>query len=232
MTLISRWSLLPLVGAAGILAATAGPASATSSTDAKAQKLVASAIVTTMSATSLSIEGTGISSGQQVKIDVTDGIKDAYGTLSYGGLSTSLRRVGTSIFAKGTKGFLEKQGATPTQAAADANKWFQISSTTDASDYDSVDQLLTPSLVLSGLVPSKATGKVTSVKQSSLNGQPVEVVSGTFDGQKASLYVAKHGKPYLLRVLESSTKSGEGTVSLSNFGKAVHTTAPTVTVKE
>jgi hypothetical protein len=38
--------------------------------------------------------------------------------------------------------------------------------------------------------------------------------------------VATHGKPYLLRVVQDSSKSDGGTITLSDYGKSVHTSVP------
>ena len=59
-----------------------------------------------------------------------------------------------------------------------------------------------------------------------MRGQAVDVISGTFSGQKGSLYVAAHGKPYLLRVVQLNSSAGGGTIDLSNYNKSVKTTAP------
>ena len=59
-----------------------------------------------------------------------------------------------------------------------------------------------------------------------MRGQAVEEISGTFSGQKGALYVASHGKPYLLRVVQLKGASGGGTIDLSNYNKPVKVTTP------
>jgi hypothetical protein len=221
---ISRWAALAALPLA--IVAAAAPASAASSTSlTKAQALVASAISTTSAVQSVKVSGNGSSSGKTVKINLTVGPNAAFGTLTYSGQTTTLRRVGTAIYAKGTKGFLEQQGMSASQAKVEANKWFSIPSS-DTSDYQNLDQFLTVSGLLAGLVPSAKGDKVTGSKLSTLRGQKVDVVTGTFSGQKGSVYVATKGKPYLLRVVQLKGASGGGTIDLSAYNKAVKTTTP------
>ena len=168
---ISRWAALaPLPLTAVVVAA--APASASATSTAKAQALVASAISTTSSAKSVTVIGSGSSSGKSVKIDLTVGPSAAFGTLTYSGQATTLRRVGTAIFAKGTKGFLEQQGMSASQATVEANKWFSIP-TSDTSDYQNLDQFLTLSGLLAGLVPSAKGDVVTGSKKTTVRGQAV-----------------------------------------------------------
>jgi hypothetical protein len=223
MPSISRRATLAVL-ATGALAVGAST-TAGASTNSKAQALLNSALAHTRAAKSVTVSGVGSSSGQSVKISVTAGANAAYGVLTYGGQATTLRRVGTKIYAKGTKGFLEQQGASSSQAAVEANKWFQIPSS-ETTNYQSLQQFLVVKQVLTGLIPSSVKGTISGVKNSTLNGQAVEVISGTFSGQKGSLYVNRHGTPYLLRVVQNPTSSGGGTITLSNFNKPVHTTTP------
>jgi hypothetical protein len=222
---ISRWAALAVLPLTTVVAA-AAPASAASSTSlTKAQALVASAISTTSAVKSVKVVGSGSSAGKTVKINLTVGPNAAFGTLIYSGQTTTLRRVGTAIYAKGTQGFLEQQGMSASQAKVEANKWFSIP-TSDASDYQNLDQFLTVSGLLAGLVPSAKGDKVTASKLSTLRGQKVDVVTGTFSGQKGSVYVATHGKPYLLRVVQLKGASGGGTIDLSDYNQPVKTTTP------
>jgi hypothetical protein len=220
-----RCIALTMLLAAGVLGATATSASAAGSSNARAQALATSAFAATKAATSFVLQGTGISNGQPVKIDVTVSAKHAFGVLTYGGESVSLRRVNNTIYAKGTQGFLMQQGLTAAQASVEANKWITIPSS-DTTDFSNIDKFLTTSGVLSGLLPAKSTGQVTSATRSSLHGQAVEVIVGTFDNHKATIYVATHGRPYILRVVQPSGSAGGGTVNLSTFNQAVHVTAP------
>ena len=90
-----------------------------------------------------------------------------------------------------------------------------------------MNQYLSVSGLLTGLIPTSAKGTISKLKTSSLNGQPVEVITGTFQGPKVTLYVATHGKPYILRVNFTGSGGVSGiTVDLSHFNKPVHTTAP------
>jgi hypothetical protein len=203
----------------------ASSASASTSSNSHAQSLITSAIAATKSAKSFTIVGIGMSSGEKVKIDVTVASSDAFGVLTYGGQSTTVRRIGRAIYAKSTKGFLEQQGASASQAAAEANKWFSIPSS-ETSSYSNLKEFLTVSGLLSGLVPSTSKGTVVSVKKSTFDSQAVEVISGTFAGQKGVLDIATHGKPYVLRVVQDASSAGGGTVTLSRYNSSVHTTVP------
>jgi len=223
MSSIPRRAALAVVATSALVVGASTVAGA--STISKAQSLLNSALAHTRAASSVTVSGVGSSSGESVKINVTAGKNAAYGVLTYGGQATTLRRVGTKVYAKGTKGFLEQQGASASQAAVEANKWFQIPSS-ETTNYQSLQQFLVVKQLLNGLIPSSVKGTITGVKNSTLNGQAVEIISGTFSGQKGSLYVNTHGTPYLLRVFQNTTSAGGGTITLSNFNKPVHTTAP------
>jgi hypothetical protein len=225
MSSLPRWAVTALLSTAVLLASASSVSAATESSSSHTKSLITSAIAATKSAKSFTIVGIGSSSGETVKIDVTVGSSDALGVLTYGGQSTTVRRVGSAIYAKGTKGFLEQQGASASQAAAEANKWFRIPSS-ETSSYSNLKEFLTVSGLLSGLVPSTSSGSYSSVKKSTFDGQSVEVITGTFGGQKGALYIATHGKPYLLRVVQDATTSGGGTVTLSHYNTTVRTTAP------
>jgi hypothetical protein len=228
MSSLPRQSAFMLVCTAGLLTAMAPAASgapAAAKGPSTADKLAKAALSATEGATSFTFQGNGVSDNQQVSINVTVSAKAAFGILTYSGQSTTLRRVTNTIYAKGTKGFLEQQGVSAANAAVEANQWFKIPSS-DASDFKSIDHFLTVSGVLSGLLPTKGTDLVTSAKRSTLQGQAVEILVGTFDGQKGTFYVASHGTPYILRIVQPSSDAGGGTVDITNFDKPVHVKAP------
>jgi hypothetical protein len=226
MSTFSR-RLMPAILAGGIAVFGASvEASAASTTTSQAETLLTSSLKLTNAASSVSVNGHGSSQGKSVKIVVSAASDAAFGVLSFGGQSTTLRRVGNVIYQKSTKGFIQQQGVSSSQAAVEANKWFKILSTSTAN-YNSLNQYLSVSGLLTGLLPTSAKGTISKVKTSSLNGQPVEVITGTFQGPKVTLYVAKHGKPYVLRVTFTGSGGVNGiTVDLSQFNKAVHATAP------
>ncbi|HEY1827067.1 MAG TPA: hypothetical protein VGF87_03555 [Acidimicrobiales bacterium] len=205
------------------LSSLAGAAS--TSTQSRGEALVASALTATKGAKSFSVHGVSTSTTAKVVIDLTAGPQDAYGVLTYSGQSTQIRRVGTKVYVKSTKGYLLNQGASASQAAVEANKWFQIPSS-ESSSYKSLMQFLSVSAILSGLAPPSSKGTVTSVKNTTFQGQKAYVVSGTFDSQQGSFTIAAKGKPYLLQIVDAQTSSGGGTVTLSNYNKPVHTTVP------
>jgi hypothetical protein len=213
------------MAAALLCALAAGTAGASTSSNAKARTLIQRAIAATNKATSVSFSGLGTSSGKTVKINISAGPDAAYGTLSDGGATLTLRRVGTDIYTKSTESFLVSQGLSASEAKVEANKWFTIPSS-DKTDYQNYDQYLTVSGILSGLVPTSTGDTISSAKRTSLGGQPVEAIIGKFNGQKGTVYVALHGTPYIVRVKQTTTASGSGTITLSKFNKPVHTTAP------
>ncbi len=229
MSSIPRRATLAVLAAGALVAGVA--ASAGASTTSKAQALLNSALAHTRAASSVTVSGSGTSSGESVKINVTAGANAASGVLTYGGQATTLRRVGTKIYAKGTKGFLEQQGASASEAAVEANKWFQIP-LSETTNYQSLQQFLVVKQLLDGLIPASVKGTITSVKNSTLNGQAVEVITGTFSGQKGSLYVNTQGTPYLIRVFQNGTSAGGGTINLSKFNKPVHASIPTGAVTQ
>jgi hypothetical protein len=113
-----------------------------------------------------------------------------------------------------------------------ANKWFKNTSTTSQS-YVGLNQYLSVPGLLNGLIPPSAKGTISSSKASTLNGQAVEVITGTLSGAQVTLSVATHGKPYVLRVSFKGTTATNGvTVDLARFNQPVHTTVPKGAVSE
>jgi hypothetical protein len=229
MSILSR-RLVPTVVVTGavLLGAGigAGAAGAAAATDPQATALLTSALTAMHAVKSLSVSGQGNSGGTSVKIVVSAGQNQAFGVLTVGGQTTTIRRVGKVIYQKSTKGFLQHQGDSASQAAVMANKWFKNSSTT-SQNYVGLNQYLSVPGLLNGLVPPSAKGTISSSKASTLNGQAVDVITGTFSGAQVTLSVATHGKPYVLRVSFKGTTATSGiNIDLSRFNQPVHTTAP------
>jgi hypothetical protein len=238
MSILSR-RVVPTILVTGAMllgaGASAGAAATTTTTQApgltgtagaQATALLTSALKATNAVKSLSVSGHGTSGGTSVKLAATAGKDDAFGVLTVGGQTTTIRRVGSVIYQKSTKGFLQKQGASASQAAVMANKWFKITTTT-SQNYIGLNQYLSVPGLLMGLIPPTAKGTIASEKASTLNGHPVEVIVGTFQGAKVTLYVASHGTPYVLRVAFKGSSGSNGiNIDLSRFNQAVHATAP------
>jgi hypothetical protein len=72
-----------------------------------------------------------------------------------------------------------------------------------------------------------ANSKFSVTGTSTVSGQRVTVISGhdAKDQSGGKFYVARSGKPYVLRLVISS-KSGAGTITFSGFNKTVAPTAP------
>jgi hypothetical protein len=225
MSFLTRWATLGLL-TTGLLVAGAANASAASNNNAQARSQLTSSLKVTNAAKSLTVNGHGASAGKTIKIQISAGANQAFGVLTYSGQATTIRRVGTVIYTNSSKGFLQQQGASASVASVEANKWFKVASTN--ANYTSLNQFLSVSALLKGVVPATSAGTISNVKNSTLNGHPVEIITGTFQGQKGSLYIAKHGTPYLVRVtFAASTGGGSGlTLDLSNYNKPVHTTVP------
>jgi hypothetical protein len=225
MSSLFRWATVGSLSAGALLVGATSASAAPKTSNAQATTLLTNALKVTNAAKSLTVSGHGGTKGQTVKINISAGGNDAFGTLSYSGQSTILRRVGSVIFTNSSKGFLEKQGASASEATVEAKKWFKVLS--ENSSYASLNQFLSVSSLLSGVIPKDATGKISGVKTSTVDGQPVEVITGTFQGQKGSFYVDTHGTPYVVRVSYPPSVSGSGiTLDLSHFNKPVHTTVP------
>jgi hypothetical protein len=225
MSSLFRWATAGSLSAGLLLVGATSASAAAKANNTQATTLLTSSLKVTNAATSLTVSGHGGTKGQTVKINISAGGSDAFGTLSYSGQGTMLRRVGTVIYTNSSKGFLEKQGASASVATVEAKKWFKVLSTN--SSYASLNQFLSVSSLLSGVIPKSSKGTISSVKTSTISGQPVEVITGTFQGQKGSFYVETHGTPYIIRVSYPPSVSGSGiTLDLSHFNKPVHTTVP------
>jgi hypothetical protein len=203
-----------------VAAATAAKSSVRSS-----EAILEAAEKATGNAASFTCRGTAMSQHTNIKIDVAVGRSMAGGTLQYSGNATTLiRRIFLLVYAKATQAFLMLQGMSHDQAELLSNHWFEIPSS-DARDYNGLAIFLSPKSLAQGLLPPVAPGDVTSSRRSSLNGQPVYVIGGTFAHLKATMYVAAQGRPYVLRIVEPSRTDG-GTINFTDYGKPVKLGVP------
>jgi hypothetical protein len=203
----------------------AAAAAAAGSSVRNPEAILVAAEKATGNAASFTCRGTATSQHTSIKIDVAVGRSMAGGTLQYSGNATTLiRRIFLLVYAKATQAFLMLQGMSHDQAELLSNHWFEIPSS-DASDYNGLALFLSPKSLAQGLLPPIAPGDVTSSGRSNLNGQPVYVIGGTFAHLKATMYVAAHGRPYVLRIVEPSRSDG-GTINFTAYGKPVKLGVP------
>jgi hypothetical protein len=128
---------------------------------------------------------------------------DAQGTKTEGDQVTEFRRIGPSLYIKGSDAYWSS--IVGLQAGRLSGKWVKV----DGAD-SSHAELGPPR---EGFL-ADARG-MTKAGTSTVNGRPVVVLKRT----DATLYVAAEGEPYPIRV-ESAAGGATGTVDFSDFGPA------------
>jgi hypothetical protein len=164
--------------------------------------------------------GTHVESGdtEALTMDLDSAHDAAGGFLTINGDRIDVRRVGTQIYVKASKSFLETQaGLNAAQSTLAADKWLKTTtSNTDFAafiDFTSIDELLKP------------TGAVTKGTESVVNGQKViGLVDSKGTADEGTLYISTTGDPLPASIVAGG--SGSGTTTFTNWGASLNIVAP------
>ncbi|MFE9838490.1 hypothetical protein ACFYP4_25615 [Streptomyces sp. NPDC005551] len=189
------------------------------------------AVKATKGATSLRMKGdvADEESGGTIRIDIAlDKKGNCAGTMSAGGEGEAdLIKSGDTLYMRYDETFLREQSKGEPKDETDsvvemmAGKWTKMSAA--GGDAKEIQSLCDLDTVLSeaGDVNSDATrGKTSSV-----DGTPAIVLHEKDGKDRATIYVATKGKPYLLKVDSKSAKD-PGTLTFSDYNKPVPAEAP------
>ncbi len=215
-------ALVSLIG--GVLWVTVVPASAsgTTITQQQAASIFAAAVKATAAAPSFVASGTGTTGNQKIVFRVALSAPSAKATLRFGANAIALRRIGTNVYQYASQQSLEANGVSKSDAAKVADRWVQVPAS-DKADISSLMEFLSVSDFIKQIVPA---GSVSDARRSTLAGQPVYVIDGTFQGQKAVIYVSAKGPSRLVRI-DQPSGSDRGKITISNYGQPVNVPVPT-----
>jgi hypothetical protein len=183
-----------------------------------AAQIVADAKKAAAGASSVHVSGTIAESGSQLKLDLTvSNAGKAKGTITTGGASFQLVRVGKTLYIKGTEAFYKKVGGSAA-ASLLAGKWLKVPTT--SQQFSSVGSVTNMSQLIGGTLA--AHGAISKAGTTTFQGQQVVGIKDKASG--GILYVATTGKPYPVGI--ARTGSGGGQVVFDQWGKPVSVKAP------
>lgn len=182
-----------------------------------AAKVVADAQHAAASASSVHISGHIVDNGTRVAIDLllVKG-KGGKGTMSGGGVSLQLVRVGNTAYVKGSDAFL-RSVAGASVAEALHGRWLKAPATT--GPFAALTQL-TDSRKLFGSALGQH-GKLANRGETTYQGQKVVEIDDTTEG--GTLYVAAQGTPYPVALTGSKQ---QGSLRFDRWGEAASIVAP------
>jgi hypothetical protein len=214
------------LGTLGVLAATPGGAAVPNGIAKKSPNdIVKTSVATLRKAPSYRVVGSVTDSGTLTTLDLSVSSGSAKGNVTVGGDTIHLLRKGDTIYFSANKQFWDQQvGAGAGNLFG--SRWVMGKPTDEG--FSSFSSFLDPQQLAKGLTDQTGSvnGTITKTKNKSINGQPVVELSGQNSAKNASgiWAVASTGAPYLIRV--SITGSTSGTITFSNFGKAVKVNTP------
>ncbi|HEX3795841.1 MAG TPA: hypothetical protein VHV57_15215 [Acidimicrobiales bacterium] len=188
-----------------------------------ARSEVSQAVAATYAASSFVCSGTAVDTGTTIKFKVAISKAAAGGTLSFNGQQADIRRLILTIYVKATQGFYSQEGLSHDQSELLANHW--LASQVGDPGYAAVSVFVVAKSLIQGLVPGLGTAKLTRSSPTTFDGTAVDAIVGVVGGVKATIYIAAHGKPYLVGIFEPSKKSG-GTIRFSDYNKKVRLKVP------
>jgi hypothetical protein len=183
-----------------------------------AEAILAKAKAALVGADSVRIKGTGGTGTERFDIDMSYVGANSTGSLSVAGQKVDLRKLGQTVYLRGSREFWTGIGGTGAaellsgkwlKAPITNKKWAQLAELTDLSK--AADGILEPD------------GPVTKGQPKAIDGkQAITLKSGT-GAEEGALYIATEGEPYPLRI--ESTKD-KGKVDFTGYGEPVKVEAP------
>ena len=185
-----------------------------------AEEILKKAEAALRDAGSVRIKGEGGSGTESFAIDLRYADGNSTGTLGINGQTIELRKLGQTVYLKGSREFWTSSGG---EGAAQllTGKWLK----TPLSDkrFGGLSELTDLDEAADGLLDPD--GAITKGEQKTVNGVPcVGLVNSGKDG--GTLWVATTGEPYPVRI-EPDPKSGEeGAIDFTGYGETVTVEAP------
>jgi hypothetical protein len=199
------------------------PAQAAEHVKQTAVSALTAAAAATENASSFVCQGTAVDGRIKITFDVSISQAAAVGSIAFDGQPAQVRRLFLLVYTKATQGFYSLEGLGHDAAELLSNHWIQ--SLPGASGYAQLSIFVYEKSLIGALLPEIGASGARSEGQKTVGGTRANVFQGSFGGVSATVYVAAHGKPYLIRIFEPSRKVG-GTVNFLDYKKPVHVKAP------
>ncbi len=207
-----------------------GTSSATSLSGTPDQ-IVQKAVNDLKAATSVQISGNVVSSGSNIKIDLTDvadqGCKGTITLASTGTGSTSsttadgtaeLIEVNSTVYMKLDESFFKNLSLPSVVFSEVTGKYIEVTSKSDLANFA---QLCDPSTLASGF-DKEVTGFVKD-GTATINGQPTEAFKQPTHAGSGIVYISQTSTPEIVRL---QGPSGEGQINFTNYNAPATITAP------
>ena len=197
--------------------------------DLSGQEIVDKAVKATTGATSLTVKGDVPDGKDTIKLDMAlDRRGECAGSMSMNGQGTvDLVKTGRTVYMKYDEAFLRAQGkgepASETDAVVEmlADRWAKTSATSsDAKDLASFCDLDSLLADFKDVHSAARKGAETTV-----DGVPAFTLTENDGKDRYTIYVATQGKPYLLKIENTSAKTPE-VIAFSDYDQPVPAQAP------
>ena len=208
--------------AGGLLAGCGGSSSSSGNgVEAKsASAVVSTALAAAERAKSVHVTGAVTSKGTPVKLDLAlSTAKGAVGTISEGGLSLQLIRIGTRAYIKGGASLYERYGGAEAAKLLEG-KWLEASAA--SGELAALSDLTDPKTLLAETL--KSHGSLTKGASTTIDGQKAIAVTDT--KKHGTLYVATSGKPYPIEIVKTGSEAGKFTFGQWNAPVSVKPPPP------
>jgi hypothetical protein len=184
-----------------------------------AEQILGKAKAALKSADAVRIKGTAGAGADRIDIDMRYTATSAQGTLASAGQPIAIKRIGNTVYIKGSRGFW-KSTVPPAAVELLTGKWLKgpitdqrlagLSELTDLSK--AADGILEPD------------GKITKGEKETVAGTPaIALLSSGKDGGK--LYIATTGEPYPLQIAPTKATDA-GQIDFTEYGKKTAVSPP------
>ncbi|MGW0952214.1 hypothetical protein [Streptomyces sp. NPDC002545] len=197
--------------------------------DLSGQEIVDRALKATRSATSLTLKGSVPDDEGTIELDLAlDREGHCAGTLGmYGEGEVGLIRTDDTVYMKFDEAYLRSEGKGQSKSEVDgvvdmlADRWVKTGADSDdakdMADFCDLDKLLAD---FDDTRSAARKGEATTV-----DGTPAFTLTEAEGKDRYTLYVATEGKPYLLRIENTTAKQPED-ISFTDYGKPVPAVPP------
>ena len=166
------------------------------------------------------IKGEGGTGTERFAIDLRYSDDNSAGTLGVNGQTIELRKLGQTVYLKGSREFWSGNGG---EGAAQllTGKWLKTPLTDQR--FSGLSALTDLDKAADGILDPDGT--ITKGEQKSINGVPcVGLVSSGKDG--GTLWIATQGEPYPVRIEPSAGSTEKGSLDFSGYGEKTTVEVP------
>jgi hypothetical protein len=214
-------------GGSGTSGATS-PSGTVTSLSGTPDQIVQKAVNNLKAATSVEISGNVVSSGSNIKLDLTDATAGCKGTITLVSVSSSnnstvsgtadLIEADSIVYMKLDQSFFKNLSLPSSLFTAVTGKYIKVTTKSELADFA---QLCDPSSLASGF-DKEITGFVKN-GTGTVNGQAVESLKQPTHAGSGIVYVSQSSTPEIVRL---QGPSNEGQIDFTNYNAPVTITAP------